>query len=202
MARSPLAGERTWLVHPSPELPADQGTEVIQGDFAWAGERMEVRLRRIGEPCFQTVKSAGGLVRGALEVALTKPQCEALWPATAGRRLARTRYRVPWAGRHSALEGYDGSLAGLVVAAVECPSAGERAQLTVPPWCGTAVTEDEGDRNVHLARHGKPGRPSPQPGTNLTGLAAEHRSLQRQTRNGCNPRQIFGVWAILGEGGW
>ena len=149
MARSPLAGERTWLVHPPPELPVDQGTEVIQGDLAWARERTEVRLRRTGEPCFQTVKSAGGLVRGELEVELTLAQCEALWPATVGQHLAKTRYRVPWAGRHSALEGYDGSLAGLVVAAVECPSAGERAQLTAPPWCGTAVTEDEAYKNVH-----------------------------------------------------
>jgi CYTH domain-containing protein len=78
-------------------------------------------MRQIGEPCFHTVKSAGGLVRGELEVELTPPQCEALWPATAGRRLAKTRYRVPWAGTHIEIDVSSGSLAGLVVAEVEFP---------------------------------------------------------------------------------
>ena len=86
-----------------------------------AGTCQRVVMRQIGEPCFHTVKSAGGLVRGELEVELTPPQCEALWPATAGRRLAKTRYRVPWAGTHIEIDVSSGSLAGLVVAEVEFP---------------------------------------------------------------------------------
>jgi len=100
-------------------LPVHQGKEVIQGYIALAEDGTEVRLRQIGEQCFQTVKSAGGLIRGEIEVELTQPQFEALWPATAGRRLAKTRYRVPWAGTHVEIDVYSGSLAGLVVAEVE-----------------------------------------------------------------------------------
>jgi CYTH domain-containing protein len=53
---------------------------------------------------------------------------------------------------------YRGSLAGLTVAEVEFPSAGESAQLTTPPWFGTEVAEDEAYKNVNLALHGRPGR--------------------------------------------
>jgi len=166
MTQSLVEVERKWLVHTPPDLPAHQGTEVIQGYIVLAEDGTEVRLRRIGEQCFQTVKSAGGLVRGELEVELTQEQFEALWPATTGRRLAKTRYRVPWAGTHIEIDVYSGSLAGLVVAEVEFPSAGESGQFTAPPWCGTEVTEDEAYKNVNLALHGKPGRISSPRGTN------------------------------------
>ena len=77
MTQSLVEVERKWLVHTPPDLSAHQGKEVIQGYIALAEDGTEVRLRRIGEQCFQTVKSAGGLVRGELEVALTPPQFEA-----------------------------------------------------------------------------------------------------------------------------
>jgi adenylate cyclase len=158
MAQPPVEVERKWLVHTPPDLPVHQGKEVTQGYIALAEDGTEVRLRQIGEQFFQTVKSEGGLVRGEIEVELTKQQFEALWPATAGRRLEKTRYRVPWAGKQVEIDVYDGSLAGLVVAEVEFTSAAESVQFTAPPWFGTEVTEDEAYKNVHLALHGKPGR--------------------------------------------
>ena len=158
MAQPPVEVERKWLVHTPPDLPVHQGTEVTQGYIALAEDGTEVRLRQIGEQFFQTVKSEGGLVRGEIEVELTKQQFETLWPATAGRRLEKTRYRVPWGGKQVEVDVYDGSLAGLVVAEVEFTSAGASVQFTAPPWCGTEVTEDEAYKNVNLALHGKPGR--------------------------------------------
>jgi adenylate cyclase len=166
MAQPPVEVERKWLVHTPPDLPAHQGKAVTQGYIALAEDGTEVRLRQIGEQFFQTVKGAGGLVRGEIEVELTKPQFEALWPATAGRRLEKTRYRVPWAGKPVEVDVYHGALAGLVVAEVEFTSADESGQFTAPPWFGTEVTADDAYKNVHLALHGKPGRVSPQRGTN------------------------------------
>jgi adenylate cyclase len=116
-----------------------------------------VRLRQIGEQCFQTVKSEGGLVRGEIEVELSKEQFETLWPATAGRRLEKTRYQVPWAGRTVEVDVYHGALDGLVVAEVEFPSASESVQFAPPPWFGSEVTEDDTYKNVHLALYGRPG---------------------------------------------
>jgi CYTH domain-containing protein len=158
MAQPPVEVERKWLVHTPPDLTAHQGKAVTQGYIALAEDGTEVRLRQIGEQFFQTVKSEGGLVRGEIEVELTKQQFEALWPATAGRRLEKTRYRVPWAGKQVEIDVYYGSLAGLVVAEVEFTSADESIPFTAPPWFGTEVTEDEAYKNVHLALHGKPGR--------------------------------------------
>jgi CYTH domain-containing protein len=158
MAQPAVEVERKWLVHTPPNLPVHQGKAVMQGYIALAEDGTEVRLRQIGERFFQTVKSTGGLIRDEIEVELTKPQFEALWPATAERRLAKTRYRLPWAGKSVEIDVYDGSLAGLVVAEVEFPSAAESAEFTPPPWFSTEVTEDAAYKNVNLARHGKPDR--------------------------------------------
>jgi adenylate cyclase len=158
MAEHPVEVERKWLVHTPPDLPAHQGKDVIQGYIAVSEDGTEVRLRRMGGQFFQTVKSEGGLIRDEIEVELSKQQFEALWPATAGRRLEKTRYPMPWGGQQVEVDVYHGSLAGLVVAEVEFTSARESTQFTAPPWFGGEVTEDEAYKNVNLALHGKPDR--------------------------------------------
>jgi adenylate cyclase len=157
MAQPPIEVERKWLVPTPPDLPAHQGKNVIQGYIAVAEDGTEVRLRQIGEQFFQTVKSEGGLVRGEIEVELSKQQFDILWPATAGRRLEKTRYSVPWAGKTVEVDVYHGSLVGLVVAEVEFTSVSESAQFTPPPWVESEVTEDDTYKNVHLALYGRPG---------------------------------------------
>jgi adenylate cyclase len=157
MAQPPIEVERKWLVPTPPDLPAHQGKNVIQGYIAVAEDGTEVRLRQIGEQFFQTVKSEGGLVRGEIEVELSKQQFDVLWPATAGRRLEKTRYSVPWAGKTVEVDVYHGSLVGLVVAEVEFTSVSESAQFTPPPWVESEVTEDDTYKNVHLALYGRPG---------------------------------------------
>src|SRR5262245_10178670 len=129
MAQPPVEVERKWLVHTPPDLPVHQGKDVTQGYIALAEDGTEVRLRQMGEQFFQTIKSEGGLVRGEIEVELTKQQFETLWPATAGRRLHKTRYRVPWAGKQVEIDVYHGSLAGLVVAEVEFTSTAQSVQF-------------------------------------------------------------------------
>jgi adenylate cyclase len=158
MAEHPVEVERKWLVHIPPDLPADQGKHVIQGYIAVSDEGTEVRLRQIGGQFFQTVKSEGGLIRDEIEVELSKQQFETLWPVTAGRRLEKTRYPMPWGGRQVEVDVYHGSLAGLVVAEVEFTSARDSTQFNAPPWFGGEVTEDEAYKNVNLALHGKPDR--------------------------------------------
>ena len=158
MAEHPVEVERKWLVYTPPDLPAHQGKQVIQGYIAVSDDGTEVRLRQMGGQFFQTVKSEGGLIRDEIEVELSKQQFEALWPATAGRRLEKTRYPMPWGGQQVEVDVYHGSLAGLVVAEVEFTSARESTQFTPPPWFGDEVTEDETYKNVNLALRGKPGR--------------------------------------------
>jgi adenylate cyclase len=158
MAQRSVEVERKWLVRDLQDLSAYQGKNVIQGYIAMSADGTEVRLRQTDGRFFQTVKTEGGLVRGEIEVELSKEQFEALWPATAGRRLEKTRYRVPWAGKQVELDVYHGSLTGLIVAEVEFSSDEETAQFAPPPWFGPEVTEDEHYKNVNLALHGRPGR--------------------------------------------
>jgi adenylate cyclase len=156
MPQSPIEVERKWLVRDPPDLAKHQGQEVMQGYIAIGADGTEVRLRQTDGKFFQTVKSGGGLVRDEIEIELTQDQFEALWRATAGRRLRKTRYTLPWEGRKIEIDVYHDSLAGLMVAEVEFTSASASARYTPPPWCGTEVTADRRYKNASLALHSKP----------------------------------------------
>ena len=101
MHQRPVEIERKWLVQDLPDLSRHEGKDVIQGYIAVAADGTEVRLRQTDGKFFETVKSGGGLVRDEIEVELSKDQFEALWKATAGRRLAKTRYTLPWEGQEN-----------------------------------------------------------------------------------------------------
>jgi adenylate cyclase len=156
MPQSPVEVERKWLVEDLPALAKREGKEVIQGYIAIAADGTEVRLRQTDGKFFQTVKSAGGLVRDEIEIDLTQDQFEALWRATAGRRLKKTRYTWHWEGNKVEIDVYHGSFDGLMVAEVEFASASASTQFVPPPWFSTEVTEDKRYKNVNLALHGKP----------------------------------------------
>jgi CYTH domain-containing protein len=156
MQQSPVEVERKWLVQDLPDLANHEGKEVIQGYIAIAADGTEVRLRQTEGKFFQTVKSEGGLIRDEIEIKLTQDQFEALWRATAGRRLKKTRYTWHWAGQTVEIDVYHGFLAGLMVAEVEFPSAHASARFAPPPWCGMEVTEDKRYKNASLALHGRP----------------------------------------------
>jgi adenylate cyclase len=156
MPQSPVEVERKWLVQDLPDVSECTSKEVIQGYIAIATDGTEVRLRQTDGNFFQTVKSAGGLVRAEFEVELSKDQFEGLWGATAGRRLEKTRYAIHWAGNRVEIDVYHGSLAGLIVAEVEFPSTSASERFVPPSWFGTEVTEDKHYRNVNLALHGRP----------------------------------------------
>jgi CYTH domain-containing protein len=156
MLQSLIEVERKWLVRDPPSLAKHEGKEVRQGYIAIAADGTEVRLRQTDGKFFQTVKSEGGLVRDEIEIELTQDQFGALWRATAGRRLRKTRYTLPWEGEKIEIDVYHDSLAGLVVAEVEFTSASASARYTPPLWFGTEVTEDRRYKNASLALHGRP----------------------------------------------
>lgn len=63
----------------------------------------------------RTVKNG----REEREIRLSAEQFEALWPATAGRRLSKVRYEMPWKEHTIEIDVYTGRHDGLVVAEVE-----------------------------------------------------------------------------------
>jgi CYTH domain-containing protein len=82
-----------------------------------------------------------------------------LWEATSGRRIEKTRYEVPHAGRIVEVDVYHGELAGLVIAECEFASAEESRRFVPPEWLGGEVTGDPDYKNQSLALHGRPRRP-------------------------------------------
>lgn len=104
-----------------------------------------------------TAKSGGELVRRELETELSPQQFEALWPATEGRRIVKTR-RVVEAdqGLRIEFDEYAGQLAGLRVAEVEFPDEQTARAFTAPAWFGAEVTDREDYKNRRLALAGRP----------------------------------------------
>lgn len=157
--------ERKWLVREAPaEVRAAQGEPIEQGYLAAEEGGGEVRLRRRAGRCFITVKSTGGLVRRELETELSAEQFEALWPATEGRRVEKTR-RVVELSEHPGdlrleLDEYAGQLAGLWVVEVEFPDEESARVFRAPAWFGEEVTDRDEYRNRSLAINGRPEEPA------------------------------------------
>jgi adenylate cyclase len=153
--------ERKFLV---PELPAaavqHPAEAIAQGYLARDGERqVEVRVRQKAGRHFLTVKVGGGQSRIEVELPLEPHDFAALWPATEGRRIAKTRRRLPIPDSADCtieLDVYEGALAGLCVAEVEFPDEAAAHAFQPPAWFGREVTDDPAYRNAALARDGLP----------------------------------------------
>ena len=152
--------ERKFLVS---ELPTglDAGSVLRQGYLAIDGS-VSVRVRHDGDgDCTLTLKAGRGAVRTELEFPITEEQFETTWPLTRGRRIHKTRYRLPVgqpdaeqhvAGQHVAeLDVFHDELDGIVIVEVEFDSEGSMAAFAPPDWFGEEVTDDLSYTNASLA---------------------------------------------------
>ena len=165
--------ERVFLLDRLPEIPESlracaERWEIEQGYLAPSqatstDEITEGRLRRTthadGTQTFtHTVKSGLGLVRSERERSLSASEFEAIWPATTGRRLLKTRLRIDVEGQIWEIDAF--SDRALVLAEAEIPTV--ETALSIPEWLQPRiireVTEEGAFRNFHLAtRKGFPG---------------------------------------------
>jgi adenylate cyclase len=150
--------ERKFLLPGAPDrLDHADGQKIEQGYLALS-EDAEVRIRRLEEETLLTVKLGRGEVREEVETALRGDQHEKLWPLTEGKRVTKTRYRVPLgdADLCADVDVYSGDLGGLVTAEVEFPSREEDEAFEPPEWLGREITGDERFANRSLALNGNP----------------------------------------------
>ncbi len=148
--------ERKFLVDELPaELDERARCELRQGYLVIAPDGSEARVRSDGRRHRLTVKHGRGMARGEFEIELTSDQFERLWPATEGRRLAKTRYELP-AVDGLVVDVYHGSLEGLKVAEVEFADRGAAESFEPPPWFGREVTDEPAYKNASLATRGVP----------------------------------------------
>ena len=134
-----------------PNLKKYPHDTVEQGYLAVGRGGLQVRLRKKGSVLSLTYKEGTGGVREEREIRLSLEQFNALWPATAGRRLTKVRYDVPWKKHTIEIDVYRGRHQGLVVAEVEFDDQKSAAEFQRPDWLGRDVTGKRKYSNVALA---------------------------------------------------
>ena len=151
--------ERKYLVDSQID-PADvgaargEGTELRQGYLA-IDSGVAVRVRDAGpKGCTLTIKAGGGAVRTELEWSIDRAIFEDAWALTGPRRVAKTRYRIPFGEHIIELDVFAGALDGLIVAEVEFDSDEAMAEFDPPDWFGPDLTDDMRYTNSSLATHG------------------------------------------------
>ncbi len=144
--------ERKFLVR---KLPADltkyPSAEISQGYLVSMDDGLQMRLRKTGERFSLTYKRGSGNVREEREVELTAEQFDALWPATEGKRLVKTRYEIPFGQLTVEIDLYHERHEGLVVAEVEFDEEEAAKKFEPPDWLGDDVTGDPRYSNQLLA---------------------------------------------------
>jgi adenylate cyclase len=148
--------ERKFLLAQGPDGFERYRSEQIDQGYLSADADSEVRVRRIGEAGFLTVKRGSGRDRLEEEIEITAQQLDALWPATEGRRLEKRRFYVPLDGLTAEVDVYGGPLEGLITAEVEFDSVADSEGFDPPPWFGKEITDDPRYANQALANAGKP----------------------------------------------
>ena len=149
---TPREIERKFLLRRTPENLADYPHEEIEQGYL-AAERggVQVRLRKKGNVRTLAFKRGTKSAREEREIRLSVEQFDALWPATAGRRLSKVRYDVPYGQRIVEVDIYAGRHDGVIVAEVEFPDE-ESCRTFVPPdWLGEDVTGKSRYSNVVMA---------------------------------------------------
>jgi CYTH domain-containing protein len=148
--------ERKFVLSDRPSgLKSHPHQRIEQGYVAIGEDGVEVRVRRAGDECTLTVKSAPDLVRVEEELTIDERRFEALWRLTAGRRVIKTRYLVPLGDDVTAeVDEYEADLAGLMTAEVEFGSEEASAAFVPSDWLGREVTGDERYANRSLAVRG------------------------------------------------
>jgi adenylate cyclase len=144
--------ERKFLVR---QLPADltsyRSHEITQGYLVSLDDGLQVRLRKSGERYSLTFKRGAGNVREEREIELAGDQFDALWPATEGKRLVKTRYEIPLGDLVVEIDVYHDRHEGLVVAEVEFDEVETARSFRPPEWLGSDVTGDPHYSNQLLA---------------------------------------------------
>jgi len=145
--------ERKFLIKQLPlEILGARHFKIAQGYLANEPGRRHVRLRMRARMASLTLKGGRGSAREEREIRLSAKQFAILWPATAGRRLRKTRYEVRWRNFTVEIDIYHGRNKGLIVAEVEFPNQASCRRFKPPAWFGREVTGEKRYSNIRLAR--------------------------------------------------
>ncbi len=166
--------ERKYLLSAVPdEMPRAQASHIEQGyvpgsvlverlrmeepeDGRRGAKRGAAGLRGRGRGrgihFYRTVKSGRGIARIEMEEETSRAVFDTMWPLTEGKRVTKTRYRVPDGALTWEVDEFTNL--GLVVAEIELPTTTTKVEF--PPWLAPyverEVTGEPEYLNVNLAR--------------------------------------------------
>ena len=144
--------ERKFLIEfLPPQILRSRHYRIAQGYLSNEPGGRHVRLRKKGRRATLTFKVGRSTNREEREITVSPKQFAILWPATAGRRLTKTRYEIPWKNLVIEIDIYRGRNHGLMVAEVEFPSQSSCRKFKPPRWFGREVTGQKKYSNVRLA---------------------------------------------------
>ena len=144
--------ERKFLIKQLPDdLKRSRSLIIEQGYLATEPAGRQVRIRKTGRSASLAFKVRRGTHREEREIKLSPKQFAALWPGTAGRRLRKVRYEIPWKNVLIEIDIYRGRHTGLIVAEVEFPDRASARRFKAPWWLGREVTGEKRYSNVRLA---------------------------------------------------
>ncbi len=154
----PTEIERRFLVDPTVvQDRAERSERVEQGYVAIDPEGAQVRVRKLGDDTFLTVKRGSGESRFEAELEIPESTFDSLWPLTESRRVEKRRYFGSLGGGLCfEADVFGGALAGLNIVEVEFDSRERGDDFRPPDWFGAEVTEDGRFSNASLAVDGKP----------------------------------------------
>ena len=132
-------------------LTSYPASDIAQGYLVSLDDGLQVRLRKSDERHSLTYKRGTGNVREEREVELTTEQFDALWPATEGKRLVKTRYEIPFGDHIVEIDVYRDRHEGLVVAEVEFDTEQAAKDFQPADWLGDDITGDPRYSNQLLA---------------------------------------------------
>jgi CYTH domain-containing protein len=145
--------ERKFLIKRLPvEILRSRHFKIAQGYLANEAGGRHVRLRRKAGTTSLTFKVGRSTAREEREIRLSGKQFAILWPATAGRRLHKMRYEIPWKKLKIEIDIYYRRNHGLIVAEVEFPNRSSCSKFKPPGWFGREITGEKRYSNVRLAR--------------------------------------------------
>ena len=143
--------EKKFLVKTLPDLESLEKTDILQGYLASpAGD--ELRIRKMGSNYLRTHKrSYPSGYREEIEEFIPHEEFDNLWPQTQGKRIEKTRYKIPYRELIIELDVFSGHHKGLALAEVEFHSEQEADSFSPPEWFGKEVTLDPKYKNANLA---------------------------------------------------
>ncbi len=148
--------ERKFVLFKLPEN-LGEGKTIRQGYFS---TQNEMRLRQLGDHYYITFKSEGDEERQEAELQIPEWVFENYWAETAGARIHKTRYYVPYGSLTLEIDAYHEELEGLITLECEFSTQAEADNFVIPPEYPNTleVTQFPEFKNRQLARNGLPGR--------------------------------------------